>query len=97
MEVETLPEMVEKVIDMEQVHADSEKFELLDYFVEHPCNCLILSYILMIGIVFVSMTNGYLKFDDATSRDLINWNTPKGIDYDLLNVANEHMTAIQDS
>lgn len=95
--METLPEIVEKVVDMEQVHADAEKIELLDYFVEHPCNCMILSYLLMIGIVIASQMYGYQKFNDATPRDLINWNEPTGVDYDLLTVANEYMAVVLES
>ena len=79
------------------MYADAEKFELLDYFVDHPCNCLILSYLLMIGIVMVSTRLGYQKFNDATPRDLVNWNEPTGVDLDLLTVANEYMTVVQES
>ena len=62
-----------------------------DYFVENPCNCLWLGYVLLIFLSVVAGGQKYGDYSVLSPRDLYSLNEPETKDWDILKMVNSYI------
>lgn len=64
---------------------------ITDFFVQNPCNCLWLGYVILIIMSMMARGAKYGEYSQLSPRDLFDLNEKESMDYDILNMVNSYI------
>ena len=70
---------------------ESETMWLTDQFVMKPCSVLIIGYIILTLLTYVSVQLEFFEISDSSNRDFFIWSDKMTVDLDMYNIAVEYM------